>query len=77
MPMDEVIRGIEQTDCENIQDVLQAVIGRYRELYPQWRILLISADMNAVDEHSRKLLDLIREADEMFDEKLHGNMNEK
>lgn len=39
MPMDEVIRAIEQTDAENIQDVMQAAMGRYRELYPEWKML--------------------------------------
>ena len=36
MPMDELIRAIGQVDAENIQDLVNAVIGRYRELYPQW-----------------------------------------
>ena len=35
MSMDEVIRAIEQTDAENIQDVMQAAMRRYREPYPQ------------------------------------------
>lgn len=34
MPMDEIIRAIEQTDAENMQDMLQATMKRYRELYP-------------------------------------------
>ena len=63
MPMDEVIRAIERADMEDIQDVVQAVIGRYRELYPQWEILFLAADTNATDERSLKILDLIRRAD--------------
>ena len=63
MPMDEVIRAIERADMEDIQDVVQAVIGRYRELYPHWEILFLSADTNATDERSLKILDLIRRAD--------------
>ncbi len=69
MPMDEIIRGIEQTDIENMQDVIQAAIGRYRELYPDWRILFVSADTNATDERSRELLELIRKADGIFAKK--------
>ena len=63
MPMDEVIRAIERADVEDIQDVVQAVIGRYRELYPQWEMLFLSADTNATDERSLKILEWIRKAD--------------
>ena len=64
MPMDEVIRAIERTDEENLQDVLQALLGRYRELYPRWRFLFLSADTNAKDEASKKILNLIQQAEE-------------
>ena len=76
MYMDEVIRAIERTDIENIQDVLQAAIGRYRELNPQWKILFVSADMNAADVRSRELLALMRKVDAFWAEKPHGNINE-
>ena len=52
MPMDEVIRAIEKADRENIQDVLRAVMGRYRELYPDWKMQFISVDPNATDKRS-------------------------
>ena len=77
MPMDEIIRMIEQTDTENIQDVLHAVIKRYRELYPQWRILFMSADRNAGDEQSREVLKWIQYLEEKYAQKSYGNMNEK
>lgn len=64
MPMDEVIRGIEETDVENLQDVLQALMGRYRELYPRWRFLFLSADTNATDQVSKTILELIQQAEE-------------
>ena len=35
MQMDEIIRGIERAGKEDIQDLLQASIKRYQELYPQ------------------------------------------
>lgn len=63
MPMDEVIRAIEQTDAENIQDVMQAAMKRYRELYPQWKMLFLSADSCVADPHSKAILALIREAE--------------
>ena len=64
MPMDEVIRGIEQTDIENMQDVMQAAMKRYRELYPEWKILFLSAQVDATDEKSKTILKLVNEAEE-------------
>ena len=63
MPMDEVIRAIERTDVENMQDLLQATMKRYRELYPEWKILFLSAKPDATDEVSKAILELIRMAD--------------
>jgi len=63
MPMDEVIRAIERTDVENMQDLLQATMNRYRELYPDWKILFLSARPDATDEVSKAILELIRMAD--------------
>ena len=59
MPMDEIIRGIEKADVENMQDVLKAVLERYRELYPDWEILLVSAKKDATDDLSKEILDFI------------------
>ena len=66
MPMDEVIRAIEQTDAENMQDLLQATMKRYRELYPEWKILFLSAKADATDERSQAILELIRKAHELL-----------
>ena len=66
MPMDEVIRAIEQTDVENMRDVLQATMKRYRELYPDWKILFLSAKADATDERSQAILELIRKAHELL-----------
>ena len=66
MPMDEVIRAIEQTDMENMQDVIHAAIGRYRELCPDWEIIFISANTKATDECSQELLKLIRKVAEIW-----------
>ena len=66
MPMDEIIRAIERADTENMQDLLQATIKRYRELYPEWKILFLSARADATDEVSKAILDLVRTADKLF-----------
>ena len=66
MPMDEVIRAIEQTDVEDMQDLLQATMKRYRELYPEWRMLFLSAKADATDERSQAILELIRKAHELL-----------
>ena len=66
MPMDEVIRAIEQTDIENMQDVVQATVKRYRELYPEWKILFLSAQVDAADENSKAILELIRKAEDLM-----------
>ena len=66
MPIDEVIRVIEQVDEENIQDIISAVINRYRELYPNWRFLFLSANPEATDEGSLKILSLMDRADELY-----------
>ena len=64
MPMDEVIRAIEETDMENMQDLLQATLKRYRELYPQWEIMFLSADTKATDERSKIMLEIIAQVQE-------------
>ncbi len=66
MPMDEVIRAIEQTDIENMQDVIQAAMRRYRELYPEWKILFLSAQVDASDACSKAILELIRKAEDLM-----------
>ncbi|MBE6920951.1 MAG: hypothetical protein E7468_05230 [Ruminococcaceae bacterium] len=65
MPMDEVIRAIEQTDAENMQDLLQATMKRYRELYPEWKIAFLSAKADAPDEVNKAILELIHIADSL------------
>ena len=66
MPMDEVIRAIEQTDVEDMQDLVQAAMKRYRELYPECRMLFLSAKADATDERSQAILELIRKAHELL-----------
>lgn len=42
MPMDEVIREIEQMDSENMQDVLDALMRRYRKVFPGYSLLILT-----------------------------------
>ena len=63
MPMDEVIRAIERTEVEDLQDVLLALMEKYRKFYPQWRFLFLSADTNAADDKSKAILEIIRNAE--------------
>lgn len=65
MQMEEVIRAIKQAEADNIQDLLQAAMGRYRELYPRWRMLFISADPNDTGKQNRKFLKLISKAEQI------------
>ena len=66
MPMDEIIRGIERTDVENMPDVLKVVLDRYRELYPEWELLYFAVQRSAMDEQSIKLRQLIVEAERIM-----------
>ena len=66
MQFDEMLRAIEQTERENIQDLMQVIICRYRELYPDWRILFVSADTNAKDMRTKELLELIHKANDIL-----------
>lgn len=64
MPMDELIRAIGQVDAENIQDLVNAFIGRYRELYPQWDIVFFSLEKGEEEARRQKveqILSFVRE----------------
>ena len=44
-----LINEINNTDRSNINDVLNAAINRYRQLYPDWEISLISIEKNLIE----------------------------
>ena len=48
MPMDELIRAIEKADSENIQDLINAVVARYRELFPKWEIIFLTVEREKI-----------------------------
>lgn len=39
-----MIQYIKNAKPEELEDIMQAVLGRYRELYPNWEILFLSLD---------------------------------
>ena len=39
-----LLQRIREAKTEDIQDILQAVLERYRELYPDWDISILSLD---------------------------------
>lgn len=55
MPMDELIRGIEQMGTENMQDLLDAVTRRFRQLYPGYSLLILSLPENDPEERKKQL----------------------
>ena len=55
MPMDEVIRGISETDSENMQDLLDAVIARYQQLYPNFSLVILTLPKDDLVERERQL----------------------
>ena len=66
MVKNETIRAIQQTGEQDIQEIVQAAMGRYGELYPRWKMLYLSADTEAGDRQSRKILRLIKKADKLM-----------
>ena len=60
MPMDEVIRAIEAADLENIQDLLQTAVRRYKELYPQWRVVFFTVKSDELDDDEEKITDILK-----------------
>lgn len=45
--MEELLDRINEVDEGQIQQVLDAVLERYTELYPQWAVSVISVQRNA------------------------------
>ena len=39
---EQIIEAIEQADDERISDVIQAVIRRYGQLFPEWEVIFLS-----------------------------------
>jgi len=61
-----VIECIKKAEAEELNDILQAVLERYRELFPDWEIITVSLE-KAVDKNTQ--------LDRMIG--LLGNMKEK
>ena len=54
MPMDEVIRAVERMDGENMQDLLDAVMRRYHQLFPTHSLIMLTLPENAPEERERQ-----------------------
>ena len=55
-----LINEINNTDRSNINDVLNAAINRYRQLYPDWEISLISIEKESDrDSEIEKMIELL------------------
>lgn len=59
MSMDEVIRAIEMVDAENMQDVLDAVMARHRELYPDDNLVILSLPKREPEKWDNLLKDMM------------------
>lgn len=55
-----LINETNNTDRSNINDVLNAAINRYRQLYPDWEISLISIEKESDrDSEIEKMIELL------------------
>lgn len=50
MSLEELMKRIEQSDKEEIIDVLDAAMKRKRELYPDWDIIYYAGKKGEKDE---------------------------
>ena len=63
--MEELLDRIDEVKESQIQQVLDAVLARYTELYPQWAVSVISvlrnADRKLHNDQMIRLLESIKE----------------
>ena len=59
MSMDEIIRAIEMMDAENMQDILDAVMARHRELYPGDSLVILALPKNQPEQWDKLLKDMV------------------
>ncbi|MBQ8580335.1 MAG: hypothetical protein IJ448_06550 [Oscillospiraceae bacterium] len=57
-----VLQYIRQADEEEIQELLQASIKRYKSLYPDWEIYFFSLKANDEAERREQLRQILRMA---------------
>ena len=50
--MEDLLQQIQEADSLQISTLLDAVLARYRSLFPNWSIHLISID-NSQDQHKQ------------------------
>ena len=65
MTSNALIYAISQAEKENMQDIMDAVIQRYRQLYPDWEFIYFTRDKNRpMTSMEQKILQLAYEMDE-------------
>ena len=50
--LDQVLAYIHQTDDLQISEIIQTLVIRYREVYPDWDITFLSLPKNDPDERN-------------------------
>jgi hypothetical protein len=61
--MSDIINEIGQMGAEQIGDVLQAALDRYKELYPQWEVSLLS--LSKAEDRNAQMENIIHMLEEM------------
>ena len=58
--MEEVIQQIGKAGPESIQDLIDAVMHRYKELYPQWGFVFYSYRLDEPIDHIHEIERLLK-----------------
>ncbi|MBQ9148040.1 MAG: hypothetical protein IJX69_00555 [Oscillospiraceae bacterium] len=54
-----ILGWIEQADDDAISQIIQAVIRRYKQVYPGWEVVFLSLPRDNAEERRRQLNELI------------------
>ena len=57
--MDETIRMVSNTNASEMDGVLRAVMGRYRELFPGWELAIMAYPAEKSEEKTRCIHEMI------------------
>ena len=50
--LDQVLTYIHQADDLQVNEIIQAIVSRYREVYPDWDITFLSLPRNDPEERN-------------------------
>ncbi|MBQ9148043.1 MAG: hypothetical protein IJX69_00570 [Oscillospiraceae bacterium] len=59
LPLQEVLKQIENADDDAISQIIQAVIRRYKQVYPGWEVVFLSLPLDDAAQRRKQLADLI------------------